>query len=76
MQWWPARIATATRSSSVATSWAWTPGSVNVTMPARTARVGRAEEREAGDLARQHVERVLGERALVGRDLSMPSAPR
>ena len=39
MQWWPARMATASRSSSVATSWGCASGRVKVTMPARSAAV-------------------------------------
>ena len=68
VQWWPARMATASRSSRVATSWAWASGSVKVTMPARSAAFGGAVDADARHLAGQHLQGVGGECLLVGGD--------
>src|SRR5436190_1753189 len=40
VQWWPARTQTPSASRIWATSWAWTPSSVNERMPARSGGGG------------------------------------
>ena len=68
MQWWPARTAMPNRSRTWATSCGWMPGRLNGTTPPRQVRVQRPVELDAGDLARQDLERVRDELALVLAD--------
>ena len=40
VQWWPARIATPSQSSTWATSWGWIPSMLKETIPARRSGGG------------------------------------
>ena len=56
------------RSRTWATSCGWMPGRLNGTTPPRQVRVERPVELDPGHLARQHLERVGDELALVRAD--------